>query len=92
MNIKRNWTPRMVLMKLNAVPFGLGSNPGEDIDVCKYIVPSPQGSTLNNRRATSPLFCVWWKRKRSERAPDHTHHCVSVKSMVELNQIVQSPT
>ncbi|GFV09695.1 POU domain protein, partial [Trichonephila clavipes] len=35
----------------------LGSNPGEDIDVCKCIVPSRQEGTLNSRRAESPL--VW---------------------------------
>ncbi|GFV28039.1 hypothetical protein TNCV_187151 [Trichonephila clavipes] len=34
---------------------GLGSNPGEDLDVCKCIVSSRQGATLNSRRATSPL-------------------------------------
>ncbi|GFS60139.1 uncharacterized protein TNCV_2826611 [Trichonephila clavipes] len=32
---------------------GLGSNPGEDIDVCKCIVPSRYEGTLNSRRATS---------------------------------------
>ncbi|GFX32647.1 uncharacterized protein TNCV_887871 [Trichonephila clavipes] len=32
-----------------------GSNPEEGRDVCKCIVPSQHGGTLNNRRATSPL-------------------------------------
>ncbi|GFW19897.1 hypothetical protein TNCV_3562001 [Trichonephila clavipes] len=36
---------------------GLGSNPGEDMDVCKCIVPLRHGGTLNSRRAASPL--VW---------------------------------
>ncbi|GFX71616.1 hypothetical protein TNCV_2696041 [Trichonephila clavipes] len=34
---------------------GIGSNPGEGIDVCKCIVPLRQGGTLNSRRAASPL-------------------------------------
>ncbi|GFW34503.1 transposable element Tcb2 transposase [Trichonephila clavipes] len=33
---------------------GLGSNPGEDMDVYKCIVPSRHGGTLNNCRAASP--------------------------------------
>ncbi|GFT25082.1 uncharacterized protein TNCV_179911 [Trichonephila clavipes] len=33
----------------------LGSNPGEDMDICKCIVPSWHWGTLNNRRASSPL-------------------------------------
>ncbi|GFV97846.1 uncharacterized protein TNCV_2021611 [Trichonephila clavipes] len=43
------------LATLTAVPLGLGSNPGEDMDVCKCIVPSRHGGTLNSRRAVSPL-------------------------------------
>ncbi|GFU40520.1 cullin-4A [Trichonephila clavipes] len=35
----------------------LGSNPGEDRNVCKCLVPLRQGSTLNSLRATSHL--VW---------------------------------
>ncbi|GFU80329.1 hypothetical protein TNCV_3521041 [Trichonephila clavipes] len=34
---------------------GLGLNPGEGMDVCKRIVPLRHGSTLNSRRASSPL-------------------------------------
>ncbi|GFX95417.1 uncharacterized protein TNCV_3684691 [Trichonephila clavipes] len=34
---------------------GLGSNPGEDLDVCKCIVSLRHGGTLNSRRATCPL-------------------------------------
>ncbi|GFU40111.1 uncharacterized protein TNCV_3767761 [Trichonephila clavipes] len=33
----------------------LGSNPGEDMGVCKCIVPVRHGDTLNSRRAASPL-------------------------------------
>ncbi|GFW31188.1 uncharacterized protein TNCV_2577701 [Trichonephila clavipes] len=51
--IKSKW-----LATLTAMPMGLGSNPGEDMDVCKCIV------TLNSHRATSPL--VWWV-ERTER-------------------------
>ncbi|GFY15400.1 RNA-directed DNA polymerase from mobile element jockey [Trichonephila clavipes] len=34
---------------------GLGTNPGKDMDVCKCIVLSWQGDTINSRRAASPL-------------------------------------
>ncbi|GFX23452.1 cullin-4A [Trichonephila clavipes] len=34
----------------------LGWNPGEDIDVCKCIVTSRHGGTLNSRQAASPLM------------------------------------
>ncbi|GFX16815.1 uncharacterized protein TNCV_2517951 [Trichonephila clavipes] len=43
------------LARLTAVPLGLGSNPGEDMDVCKCIVPWRHGGTLNSRRAASIL-------------------------------------
>ncbi|GFS66146.1 hypothetical protein TNCV_2511121 [Trichonephila clavipes] len=43
------------LVTLTAVPLVLGSNPGEDMDICKCIVPSPHGGTLNSHRAASPL-------------------------------------
>ncbi|GFS96646.1 uncharacterized protein TNCV_3944231 [Trichonephila clavipes] len=33
----------------------LGLYPGEDMDVCKCIVHSLHGGTLNSRQATSPL-------------------------------------
>ncbi|GFW62819.1 putative isl2eu-2 adi [Trichonephila clavipes] len=39
----------------SAVPLGLGLNPGEDTDVCKCIVPSRLGGTLNSRRVANPL-------------------------------------
>ncbi|GFT60404.1 uncharacterized protein TNCV_4971701 [Trichonephila clavipes] len=34
---------------------GLGSNPGEDMDVWKCIVPLRHGVTINSRQASSPL-------------------------------------
>ncbi|GFX40040.1 hypothetical protein TNCV_2273231 [Trichonephila clavipes] len=34
---------------------GLGSNPGEGMDVFKCIMPSRHGGTLNIRRSASPL-------------------------------------
>ncbi|GFU55653.1 hypothetical protein TNCV_1649661 [Trichonephila clavipes] len=40
----RHW-----LATLIAVPLGLGSNPGEDMDACKCIVPSRHGDTLTSR-------------------------------------------
>ncbi|GFV45360.1 hypothetical protein TNCV_4490961 [Trichonephila clavipes] len=40
---------------LTAVPLGLGSSPGEDIDIYECIVPSRHGGTLNSPRAASPL-------------------------------------
>ncbi|GFU24258.1 uncharacterized protein TNCV_3395821 [Trichonephila clavipes] len=42
----------------------------EDMDVCKYIVPSQHGATLNSRRATSPLVRLMERKDRWE-APDH---------------------
>ncbi|GFT28619.1 uncharacterized protein TNCV_4832091 [Trichonephila clavipes] len=43
---------------------------GEDMDVCKCIVPLWHGGTLNSRRAASPLV---WLMEGEERwkAPDH---------------------
>ncbi|GFV64622.1 hypothetical protein TNCV_850711 [Trichonephila clavipes] len=40
---------------LTAVPWALGSNPGEDMDVCKCIAPSRHRGTINSCRAASPL-------------------------------------
>ncbi|GFV94372.1 uncharacterized protein TNCV_3352101 [Trichonephila clavipes] len=36
----------------------LGSNPVEDMAVCKRIVPSRHGGTLNSRRAASPVVSL----------------------------------
>ncbi|GFX78575.1 uncharacterized protein TNCV_30151 [Trichonephila clavipes] len=51
---------------------GLGSNPGESIKVCKCIVPSRHGGTLNSRRAASPLMKLVEGEERWE-APDDPH-------------------
>ncbi|GFW15269.1 hypothetical protein TNCV_174141 [Trichonephila clavipes] len=45
------------LATLTAMPQGLSSNPGEDMDVCKCIGPLRHGGILNSRRAVSPF--VW---------------------------------
>ncbi|GFX81494.1 uncharacterized protein TNCV_4509011 [Trichonephila clavipes] len=58
------------LATLTAVPLGLGSNPGEDMDVCKCIVASRHGCTLNSRRAASPLVRLVEGKERWE-ASDH---------------------
>ncbi|GFX80231.1 hypothetical protein TNCV_2642471 [Trichonephila clavipes] len=52
---------------LTAMPLGLGSNPGKDMDVCKCIVPSRHGGTLNRRRVTSPLVRLVEGEKRNQR-------------------------
>ncbi|GFV84747.1 uncharacterized protein TNCV_4297291 [Trichonephila clavipes] len=44
------------LVTLTAVPLGLSLNPGEDTDVCKRIVSSRYGGTLNSRRVASPVM------------------------------------
>ncbi|GFX04160.1 uncharacterized protein TNCV_3973091 [Trichonephila clavipes] len=49
---------------------GLGWNPGEGMDVCKCIVPSRHGGTLNSRRAASPLVRLVEGKERWE-APGH---------------------
>ncbi|GFU67964.1 uncharacterized protein TNCV_2823071 [Trichonephila clavipes] len=43
-------------LKHNILMIILGWNPGEDMDVCKCIVPSQHGGTFNNRRAANPLI------------------------------------
>ncbi|GFT06956.1 uncharacterized protein TNCV_1415221 [Trichonephila clavipes] len=49
---------------------GLGSNPGEDMDVCKCIVPVRHRGTLNSRQAASPLVRLVEGGERWE-ASDH---------------------
>ncbi|GFU19496.1 transposable element Tcb2 transposase [Trichonephila clavipes] len=52
--------PVMLAFASHALKFisqGLGSNPGEDTDVYRCIVPLRHGGTVNSRRAASPL--VW---------------------------------
>ncbi|GFW75794.1 uncharacterized protein TNCV_4429771 [Trichonephila clavipes] len=50
---------------------GMGSNPGEDMDVCECIVPSWHGGTLNSRRAANPLVRLVEGKERWE-IPDHS--------------------
>ncbi|GFV92701.1 uncharacterized protein TNCV_1375511 [Trichonephila clavipes] len=45
----------MWLATLTTVPYDLGSNIGEDMDVCKCIVPCRYGDTLNSRQDANPL-------------------------------------
>ncbi|GFX97646.1 uncharacterized protein TNCV_2842061 [Trichonephila clavipes] len=49
---------------------GLGSNPGEDMDVCKCIVAARYRGTLNSRRAASPLVRLVEGQERWETS-DH---------------------
>ncbi|GFU41308.1 uncharacterized protein TNCV_3011321 [Trichonephila clavipes] len=58
------------LATLTTIPLGLGSNPGEDMNICKCIVPSRHGGTLNSRRAASPLVRLVKREERWE-VPDH---------------------
>ncbi|GFW81032.1 uncharacterized protein TNCV_4804001 [Trichonephila clavipes] len=58
------------LVMLTAVPKGLGSTPGEGMDICKCIVPSLHGSTLNSRRVASPLVRLAEREEKWE-ASDH---------------------
>ncbi|GFX98782.1 hypothetical protein TNCV_1503581 [Trichonephila clavipes] len=48
----------------------MGSNPGEDMDVCKCIVPLRHGDTLNSRRASSPHVRLVGREERH-----HIAHC-----------------
>ncbi|GFU72215.1 transposable element Tc1 transposase [Trichonephila clavipes] len=66
-----------------------GSNPGEDMDVCKCIVPLRQGGTLNSHRAASSLVWLVDGEERWE-APDHPQ-VSTLKIGVETSQIVLSP-
>ncbi|GFV46531.1 uncharacterized protein TNCV_3234181 [Trichonephila clavipes] len=77
------------LATLTAMPWGLGSNPGEDMDVCKCIVPLWHGGTLNSRRAASPLVWLVEGEERWE-APDHPHGFLPL-NWGGTEQIVLSP-
>ncbi|GFW53756.1 uncharacterized protein TNCV_3938501 [Trichonephila clavipes] len=68
---------------LAAVRLGLSLNPGEDMDVCKCIVPSRCGGTLNSRQATRPLVRLVEGEKRWE-APNHPR-VFSLKIEVKLS-------
>ncbi|GFV83756.1 hypothetical protein TNCV_2555441 [Trichonephila clavipes] len=63
------------LVTLTAAPQGMGSNPGEAMDVCKGI----KTPALNIHRATSPLES--WEAH---------HRMFSLKIGVELSEIILS--
>ncbi|GFV76976.1 hypothetical protein TNCV_690461 [Trichonephila clavipes] len=69
--------------------FGLVSNSGEGMDVCKCIVPSRHGGTLNGRRVACPLVRLVAGEERWE-APDRSK-VLSLKIEVESTKIVLSP-
>ncbi|GFX74757.1 uncharacterized protein TNCV_3121861 [Trichonephila clavipes] len=48
-------SPQASLVLIYHPTAGLVSNPKEGMDVCKYIVLSRNGSTLNSHRAVRPL-------------------------------------
>ncbi|GFU70282.1 uncharacterized protein TNCV_904241 [Trichonephila clavipes] len=74
------------LATLTVVPLGLGSNPGEDMDVFKCIVPLRHGCTLNSRRAASPSVRLV---EGEERGPDHPQGVIPQNwSETELNRSV----
>ncbi|GFU60183.1 uncharacterized protein TNCV_4248881 [Trichonephila clavipes] len=66
----------------------LGSNPGEDINVCKCIVPSWQGDAINILRVGSPLVMLVEGKERWE-TPDHPQ-CILPQNWgeTELNRSV----
>ncbi|GFV33421.1 uncharacterized protein TNCV_4164581 [Trichonephila clavipes] len=70
LDFRKKYRMRKWLATLTTLPLVLGSNLGEDMDVCKWIVPSRHGGTLNSHRAASPLVRLVEEEKRWE-APDH---------------------
>ncbi|GFT26438.1 cullin-4A [Trichonephila clavipes] len=76
------------LVTLTAVALGLGSNPGEDMDICECIEPSSHGSTLNSRRTTSPLVRLVKGEDRWD-APDQPQGVLPLNwGETELNRSV----
>ncbi|GFX82619.1 hypothetical protein TNCV_1192941 [Trichonephila clavipes] len=73
---------RVILTDYLLIKRGMGSNPGESMDVCKCIVPSLHGTTINSRRAT-----IYLLRLVEERQPQVS----SLKIGVEARQVVLSP-
>ncbi|GFW02900.1 hypothetical protein TNCV_3732991 [Trichonephila clavipes] len=72
------------LVTLTAVPYGLGWNPGEGMDVCKCIVSLQHWVTLNNRRTAGP-FVRWVEGKERIRWPS-----LPCKFKASLSLIVRS--
>ncbi|GFW24598.1 cullin-4A [Trichonephila clavipes] len=85
--IQRIAHPVLWLATQLAVPLGLGSNPGEDMDVCKCILPSRHGGTLNSRRAASPLVRLVEGEERWE-APDQPQGVPQNWGETEINRPV----
>ncbi|GFS90781.1 hypothetical protein TNCV_1003711 [Trichonephila clavipes] len=79
--------PVQWLATLTAVPLGLGSNPGEDMDVCKCIVPSRHGGTLNSRRAISLLVRLVEEKESGIRTQAQDSTRVIVVSGAERNNV-----
>ncbi|GFY26385.1 hypothetical protein TNCV_25821 [Trichonephila clavipes] len=67
------FSSRQWLGTLTAVPLGLDSNPGEDMDVCKCLVPSRHEGTSNSRRAASPLVRLVEEEERYGQPCDVDH-------------------
>ncbi|GFX59502.1 hypothetical protein TNCV_3373791 [Trichonephila clavipes] len=68
---------------LTAVPLGLGSNSGEDMDFCRCIGPSWHGGTLNGRRSASPLVSLL--EEKTGGMPLITSRVFSLKIGVKLS-------
>ncbi|GFV68517.1 hypothetical protein TNCV_3129731 [Trichonephila clavipes] len=57
-------------LSFSSLGMGLGSNPGDGIDVCKCVVPLWHGDTLNSHRSANPLVRLVEGEERWE-APGH---------------------
>ncbi|GFX54238.1 HTH_38 domain-containing protein [Trichonephila clavipes] len=77
-----NQSPGLLSSRRYCFNTGLGSNPGEDMDVYKCIVPSRHWGTTISRRPASPLM---WKGKRGGQP------LTTLKIWVETSQIVLLP-
>ncbi|GFV04663.1 hypothetical protein TNCV_295401 [Trichonephila clavipes] len=64
-------------------------NPGEGMDVCKCIVHSRHGVTLNSRRGARPLVRLAKEEERCESL--NTPGCSSSKLGLEPSKIALSP-
>ncbi|GFU26513.1 hypothetical protein TNCV_2463561 [Trichonephila clavipes] len=66
-------------------PEGLGSNPGEGINVCKCILLSRHGVTQNSRRAASPHVRLVKGEEKASESLDYP------RLILQTGQVVQSP-
>ncbi|GFW83569.1 hypothetical protein TNCV_2204181 [Trichonephila clavipes] len=66
--------PELWLATLTDVPYCLGSNPGEDMDVWKMILSSWHVGTLNSRRAASSFMRLVELEERCD-TPDSLSGC-----------------